>query len=68
MQSYIGITGSTYNLAGQLGGGGEGTVFAIQGSNDKVAKLYKPEKIYDNNYMQTSVSVNEKKSERACRF
>lgn len=47
MQSYMGITGSTYNLAGQLGGGGEGTVFAIQGSNDKVAKLYKPEKIYD---------------------
>lgn len=47
MQTYTGATGSTYNLAGQLGAGGEGTVFAIQGSNDKVAKLYKPEKIQD---------------------
>lgn len=26
------------------------------------------EKLYDNNHMQTSVSVNEKKSERACRL
>lgn len=47
MQTYTGVTGSTYNLAGQLGAGGEGTVFNIKGSSDKVAKLYKPEKIQD---------------------
>lgn len=35
-----GVTGITYNLIQQLGAGGEGSVFTIQGNNDKVAKIY----------------------------
>lgn len=44
MAYYTGVYGATYNLGSQLGAGGEGTVYAIQGSSDKVAKLYKPDK------------------------
>ena len=44
MAYYTGAYGATYNLGSQLGAGGEGTVYAIQGSPDKVAKLYKPDK------------------------
>lgn len=35
-----GVSGITYNLIRQLGAGGEGSVFTIQGNNDKVAKIY----------------------------
>lgn len=49
MAQYKGMYGSTYNLGNQLGAGGEGTVYEIVGSSDKVAKLYKPEKINDKN-------------------
>lgn len=44
MAYYTGAYGATYNLGSQLGAGGEGTVYAIQGSSDKVAKLYKADK------------------------
>lgn len=57
MTTYTGATGSTYNLAGQLGAGGEGIVYAIQGSNDKVAKLYKPEKIQDRDAQEQKLRI-----------
>lgn len=44
MAYYTGAYGATYNLGNQLGAGGEGTVYAIQGAPDKVAKLYKADK------------------------
>lgn len=44
MAYYTGAFGATYNLGSQIGSGGEGTVYSIQGSSDKVAKLYKPDK------------------------
>ena len=56
MAYYTGAYGATYNLGSQLGAGGEGTVYAIQGSSDKVAKLYKADKF-------TSKSLRDAKSE-----
>lgn len=45
MAYYTGAYGTIYNLGNQIGSGGEGIVYAIQGSNDKVAKLYKADKL-----------------------
>ena len=40
MQIYYGRTGTTYRLAQELGAGGEGKVYEVEGKPNIIAKLY----------------------------
>ncbi len=49
MATYYGRFGTRYTTAGQLGSGGEGTVYTLSGYNSIVAKIYKDSRFPDGN-------------------